>query len=76
MNDCDMRNRGATSTGMTFQLLHLFLLIIFIIQNKVILGLLLVLNVFLYIFTWQILKISRELFISRFYFVQNTSHFI
>ena len=46
MIDFGMSNRGATSTGMTFQILHLFPLNIFIIQNKVILGLLLVLNIF------------------------------
>ena len=51
MIDCDMRNRGDTSTGMTFQLLHLFLLNIFIIQNKVILGLFLILTIFLCICT-------------------------
>ena len=38
MIDFIMSNRGDTSTGMTYQLLHIFLINIFIIQNKLILG--------------------------------------
>ena len=37
---------GATSAGMTFQLIHIFLLKIFMIQNKVILSIFLSLTIF------------------------------